>query len=157
MATVKGTTASGFKYSVDPNIMKSYRFLKLYTESIKDPNVGLQLIEKVLGSDQEEKLIKHVEKKVGFDDTETIIAEFTEIIQKLTDEDKALKAQRKAEKAAAKEKQKAEKAAAKEQRKAEKAAAKEQRKAEKAAAKQLKEQQKAEAKRKKQEAESAKE
>ncbi|MBQ9640079.1 MAG: cell envelope integrity protein TolA [Bacteroidaceae bacterium] len=54
---------------------------------------------------------------------------------KLTDEDKALKAQRKAEKAAAKER----------------------RKAEKAAAKQLKEQQKAEAKRKKQEAESAKE
>jgi len=65
---------------------------------------------------------------------------------KLTEEDRAAKEQRKAEKAAAKEQRKAEKAAAKEQRKAEKAAAKEQRKAEKAAAKEQRKAEKAAAK-----------
>ena len=62
---------------------------------------------------------------------------------KLTDEDRAAKEARKAEKKAAKEQHKAEKAAAKEQRKAEKATAKEQRKAEKAAAKEQRKAEKA--------------
>lgn len=88
---IKGVTESGFKYEVDPKVLKSYSFLKLYAGAQKDQTVALQLIERVLGTKQEERLIKHVTKIAGFDDVDVIVKEFGEIVESMSASDDSVK------------------------------------------------------------------
>jgi hypothetical protein len=88
---IKGVTESGFKYEVDPKVLKSYSFLKLYANAQKDQTAALQLISYVLGEKQEERLIKHATKIAGFDDVDVIVKEFGEIVEGMTATDDSVK------------------------------------------------------------------
>lgn len=94
----KGKTSSGFSFSVNENIIKDYRFVKLLAEAdALEPEQELraviicsELINMLLGKDGEERLTKHVEKKgvASFDDVYT---EVGEILKLLREEDKEVK------------------------------------------------------------------
>lgn len=79
---VKGVTESGFKFSVDPKKAKDYRFVKLVGKSKNDSSLLPQVINFILGDDQEEKLISHVEAK-GYVDFEKLASEFAEILMEV--------------------------------------------------------------------------
>lgn len=59
---MKGATKSGFAFNVDEDKLDDYRLVK-DLRSISKGNSGLvvDVIERLLGEDQEEKLMEHVE------------------------------------------------------------------------------------------------
>lgn len=60
---MKGKTNSGFEFDVDEVALDDYRLLKALNE-VSDGKSGriVYIIEKLLGSEQEEALMAHVEK-----------------------------------------------------------------------------------------------
>lgn len=81
---VKGTTSTGFKFSVDQKKVKDYRFLKIAAQAQNNPLLTPEVIQFLLGEDGEQKLMEHVETK-GFVDTEKVAAEFEEILKTLNE------------------------------------------------------------------------
>lgn len=83
---VKGKTASGFEYSVNPNKLKDVRFLMAYKKMIKsdDGTDLVELIPMILGSEQTEALIAHCEKD-GVAAIDDVGAEFSEILGALSE------------------------------------------------------------------------
>lgn len=62
---VKGTTKSGFKFSVDPDVISDMEFVELVAESEDNGLVFPKLIQNILGKKQKESLYEHVRNKKG--------------------------------------------------------------------------------------------
>lgn len=81
-------TKSGFEYTVDPRILTDWRFTmavaKIQTGTdLEKMNCVGEMLNLLLGNDQQTKLMEHIAKKNdGFVPAEAIMAEVTEIITK---------------------------------------------------------------------------
>lgn len=83
---VKGKTASGFEFEVNPGKFSDARFLMNYAK-IKaggDKTGNILLIEWVLGADAFEALCKHCEDDDGVAPIDSVLAEFKEIVAEAT-------------------------------------------------------------------------
>lgn len=61
----RGTTKSGFTFEIDEQDLNDYRFLKLLAKAQKDALAFSDVLERMLGAEQEEKLCKHLEDEKG--------------------------------------------------------------------------------------------
>ncbi len=87
-----GKTKSGFKYKLDENKLRSWEFVTLAKELSND-TTGFKApdyIQFVLGSEQAAALAEH-SKHDGYSDITIMLAEVTEILEKVTAEVKAKK------------------------------------------------------------------
>ena len=62
---IKGTTKSGFSYSVDPDNVKDMRVIELAAKTKYDGLYVPELASRILGEKQKERLYKHLEDKKG--------------------------------------------------------------------------------------------
>ena len=62
---VKGTTASGFKYSVDPALLTDMEFVELAGEVQDNGALLPKLIKAILGEEQKKALYDHVRDDSG--------------------------------------------------------------------------------------------
>ena len=83
---VTGKTSTGFEYTIDERRVKSWSMVKKIAQ-IKDANndivvygLAIELINDLLGEDQEQRLMDHVTRIYGYDDAEMVSKEFFEII-----------------------------------------------------------------------------
>lgn len=79
---LKGKTKSGFEFNIDEKIVNDYRFFELLSEVEDNYLLTPKLVNKILGLEGKERLIKHLEKN-GFVDSEDVLTEVGEIIQKV--------------------------------------------------------------------------
>lgn len=88
---VKGTTASGFKFEVDPEIVKDYEYLELASATSENGAFFPKLINMTLGVEQVKALKEHLRKIKGRVYTEDMSSEYTEIIEVLKNADSDVK------------------------------------------------------------------
>ena len=62
---VKGTTQTGFKFSIDPDAIKDMEFIELAAEAEENGLVVPKMLERVLGEKQKKKLYDHVRNSKG--------------------------------------------------------------------------------------------
>lgn len=62
---VKGTTRTGFKFSIDPLAIKDMEFIELAAEAEENGLVLPKMLERVLGKKQKDKLYDHVRDSKG--------------------------------------------------------------------------------------------
>ena len=82
---VKGTTKSGFRYSVDENILDSWQFVEVLRDvqqkdQVKAAAAVVDLIRLVLGEEQTQRLAKYLTKDGKYVSTETMLKEYKEIV-----------------------------------------------------------------------------
>ena len=77
---VKGTTESGFAYSIDPEVVRDMEFIELAAAAKDDGLLLPKLIVRVLGEKQKKALYEHVRNKKGFVPVEAISSELEEIL-----------------------------------------------------------------------------
>ena len=89
---MKVATKSGFKATVNENLIKDWRFVTL-TSKIKTAEDEIESINAVdkalnflLGEKGAQKLLTHIAKIKGVADVESVIGEYTEILAQLTDQ-----------------------------------------------------------------------
>lgn len=89
---MKIITKSGFKCSVNDNIIKDWRFITL-TSQIAKASDEISVIDNVnkalvfiLGEKDTQKLIEHVAKTDGIADVKKVIGEYSEILTMLKDQ-----------------------------------------------------------------------
>ncbi len=87
MAKVKGTTTSGFNFSLDTDDMNDMRVIEALAE-VEKGNVlyVIDLIKLMLGTEQKEALFKHVANKDGKVSPELCMVEIKEIFEKAGNE-----------------------------------------------------------------------
>lgn len=80
---IKGKTKSGYSFTIDENRMKDMRFIELLSEVDENPLLLPKMITFVLGSEQKDKLYKHVEKDdcVSVEDVSKEIEEIFKITE----------------------------------------------------------------------------
>lgn len=94
----KGKTPTGFSFSINEEVLKDYRFVKLLAkiDNLRDDEdsqvvfICSDLIKMLLGDDGENKLIKHVEKK-GIASFEDVYKELGEILKAIQEQDTTVK------------------------------------------------------------------
>lgn len=62
---VKGTTSTGFKFSIDPDNIKDMRVIELVAKSKYDGSYFPELANRILGEKQKEKLYDHLADDKG--------------------------------------------------------------------------------------------
>lgn len=82
---VKGTTKSGFRYSVDENILDSWQFVEALRDvqqkdKVKAAAAVVDLIRLVLGEEQTQRLAKYLTKDGKYVSAETMLKEYKEIV-----------------------------------------------------------------------------
>lgn len=77
---IKGTTKSGFKFEIDETKLNDYRFMKDLSKMEENPLRFPAVLEKILGDEQEEALMKHLEDEEGRVDTEKVAEELADIL-----------------------------------------------------------------------------
>jgi hypothetical protein len=93
---VTGTTTTGFEYTIDERRVKSWSMVKKIAQmqstksDIAVYGIAIELINDLLGEDQERRLMDHVTRIYGYDDAEMVSKEFFEIIGSVK-QDKGLK------------------------------------------------------------------
>ena len=79
---VKGKTASGFEFEINPAKFRDARFLRDYAKMKDDDNMKqLVLMEWLVGADTYDELCKHCENEDGIAPIDTVFAEMNEIIR----------------------------------------------------------------------------
>ena len=76
----RGTTKSGFEFEIDERDLNDYRFLKMLARSQKDALAFSDVLERMLGPEQEEALCKHLEDEDGHVPLETLSEVVAEIM-----------------------------------------------------------------------------
>jgi hypothetical protein len=93
---VTGTTATGFEYTIDERRVRSWSMVKKIAQmqgaksDIAVYGIAIELINDLLGEDQEQRLMDHVTRIYDYDDAEMVSKEFFEIIGSVK-QDKGLK------------------------------------------------------------------
>ena len=83
---VTGRTSTGFEYTIDERRVRSWSMVKKIAKmqgtksDIEVYGIAIELINDLLGDDQEQRLIDHVTQLYGYDDAEVVSKEFFEII-----------------------------------------------------------------------------
>lgn len=88
---MKVETSTGFKCEIDENVLKQYRFVKTVTRIENDGNAVFDMINMLLG-DNEERLHEHLYKKLGrYPELEEVASEINDILIKLKEGNDDLK------------------------------------------------------------------
>ncbi len=82
---VKGTTASGFKYSVDPALLTDMEFVELAGEVQDNGALLPKLIKAILGEEQKKALYDHVRDDSGRVSVTAVSDEIVEIFNALAE------------------------------------------------------------------------
>lgn len=77
---IKGKTKSGFKFKIDETKLNDYRFMKDLSKMEENPLRFPAVLEKLLGEEQEEALLEHLEDENGHVDAEKVAEELAEIL-----------------------------------------------------------------------------
>lgn len=77
---VKGKTKSGFKFSVDEGVVKSYEFLENLAQTQSGGTGIFQAVTDLLGQEQKKSLLEHCKDEKGHAPFESVVAEFDEIV-----------------------------------------------------------------------------
>lgn len=77
---VKGTTASGFKFEVDQEILKDMEYIELAAETQSNSTKFPELVKMTLGEEQKKALYEHVRNENGRVLVDAVSDEFVEII-----------------------------------------------------------------------------
>lgn len=80
---VKGTTSTGFKFSIDPDAVKDMEFIELAAAAEENGLLLPKMIERFLGAKQKQKLYDHVRNSKGRVMVEDINNEIKEIFDSL--------------------------------------------------------------------------
>ena len=80
----KGKTKSGFEFEIDEKIKDDYRFFETLCQAEENPILATKVINMLLGEEEKERLLKHVEKD-GFVSQADVLEEVTEIIRSAGD------------------------------------------------------------------------
>lgn len=75
---IKGKTKSGFAYEIDEKILNDYRFFELISDVDEKPYKAPKLVETLLGKEQKDKLLAHLEKD-GHVDSKDVMKEIEDI------------------------------------------------------------------------------
>lgn len=79
---IKGTTESGFRFKIDPEVFRDLEIIDLINEVDEGNPLGLpKLLEKILGQRQKDNLYKFCKAKDGFVDVETVSKILAEIFK----------------------------------------------------------------------------
>jgi len=87
---ITGKTSSGFEFEIDEESTKNYRFVKATAKAASKSatqeeriEATMQTIPFLLGEDQEEKLVEHLESKAenGIATVEDVMSEVKEIME----------------------------------------------------------------------------
>lgn len=76
---IKGKTKSGFNYEIDEEALNDYRLLKEIARVEEEPLRFPFLLERLLTSEQEEKLLNHLEDEKGRVDPDKVMDEIKDI------------------------------------------------------------------------------
>lgn len=76
---IKGKTKSGFNYEIDEEALNDYRLLKEIARVEEEPLRFPFLLERLLTSEQEEKLLNHLEDEKGIVDPDKVMDEIKDI------------------------------------------------------------------------------
>lgn len=80
---VKGTTKTGFKFSIDPDAVRDMEFIELAAAAEENGLLLPKMIERVLGKSQKQKLYDHVRNSKGRVMVDDINDEIKEIFDSL--------------------------------------------------------------------------
>ena len=62
---IKGTTQTGFKFSIDPDAVKDMEFIELAADAEENGLLLPKMIEHILGKEQKKKIYDHVRNSKG--------------------------------------------------------------------------------------------
>ena len=80
---IKGKTKSGFEFEIDEANVNDYRLLKLIAQAETNKMVIAEIVSRLFGEEQEERLLKHLEDEHGRVSLELVDAEIAEIFLKV--------------------------------------------------------------------------
>ena len=66
--SIKGRISCGFEFDISKERFQNYKTLKMLKAADKDPSTILDVVPRILGDEQEEKLIEALGGDPGFDD-----------------------------------------------------------------------------------------
>ena len=82
---VSGKLDNGFEFEIDEEMLDDMRFIELLNETYNDPIKVVDLANFALGSDQKERLYKHLENEHGRVKTQVFSDAMAEIFEKAGD------------------------------------------------------------------------
>lgn len=83
---IKGTTKSGFKFSIDPDAVKNMEFLELVADAEENGLLLPKMLERALGKKQKDALYDHARNAKGYVMLEDIQDEIKEIFSSMNEE-----------------------------------------------------------------------
>ena len=79
---IRGKTESGFEYEIDEEILDDYDFLELLCQIDEgETSLTIKMVDKLLGSEQKERLKDHVRTERGRVSAKRLITEMMEIFK----------------------------------------------------------------------------
>lgn len=79
---IKGTTESGFRYSIDPNVFRDFELIELIGSVDEGNPFALpKVVERILGEKQKENLYTFCKKRNGFVDIKVVSNILKEIFE----------------------------------------------------------------------------
>lgn len=76
----RGKTESGFEFEIDEKKLNDMRFMELLRKAQADSLVFPEVLERMLGEDQKEKLYEHLEDENGYVPIDATVDIITEIM-----------------------------------------------------------------------------
>lgn len=83
---IKGTTQTGFKFSIDPDAVKDMEFIELAADAEENGLLLPKMIEHILGKEQKKKLYDHVRNSKGRVMVEDVSEEIKDIFNAISSE-----------------------------------------------------------------------
>lgn len=80
---VTGTTSTGFDFEVSTNLLDDMDFFKMLRASQDNLLYFVDIIEKMFGKEQADRLCEHVKDKEGFVSVEAVKNEYLEVLEAL--------------------------------------------------------------------------
>lgn len=82
---IKGKTSTGFEFEVDPEVLEDMEYIELAADTQDNPALYPRFVEFTLGEEQKKALYDHVRSASGRVLVSKVSAEFTEIINILSE------------------------------------------------------------------------
>lgn len=83
---IKGTTQTGFKFSIDPDAVKDMEFIELAADAEENGLLLPKMIEHILGKEQKKKLYDHVRNSKGRVMVEDVSEEIKDVFNAISSE-----------------------------------------------------------------------
>lgn len=78
---VTGTTSTGFEFEVSSNLLDDMEFFKILRSAQSNALYIVDVIEKMFGKEQADRLCEHVKAKEGYMSVDAIRKEYVEVLE----------------------------------------------------------------------------